>query len=249
MSLLKHWSCHLVLTLTAFIGAESDDEYYLTRWSRCFYSSHDLSDMVFIDDIYFNKQLIVQFNSTVGSFEGFNEYGTSVAEGWNNGPFLITERTYIDTECRFNVKKREKALHDKAVKPKVKLSLVKQSGGSYPAMLICSAYEFYPQHIKVSWLRDGEVMTSEMTSVMELADGDWYYQVHSEMAYIPRSGEKISCMVEHASSTQPIITNWDPSLPDSEKIKIGIGSSVLVLGVITAAAGLIYYKKSMGQWK
>ncbi|XP_051748024.1 DLA class II histocompatibility antigen, DR-1 beta chain-like isoform X2 [Ctenopharyngodon idella] len=215
MSLLKHWSCHLVLTLTAFIGAESDDEYYLTRWSRCFYSSHDLSDMVFIDDIYFNKQLIVQFNSTVGSFEGFNEYGTSVAEGWNNGPFLITERTYIDTECRFNVKKREKALHDKAV----------------------------------SWLRDGEVMTSEMTSVMELADGDWYYQVHSEMAYIPRSGEKISCMVEHASSTQPIITNWDPSLPDSEKIKIGIGSSVLVLGVITAAAGLIYYKKSMGQWK
>jgi len=40
----------------------------------------------------------------------------------------------------------------------------------------------------------------------------------------------------------------DPSLPVSEKIKIGIGVSFLVLGVIIAVAGLIYYKiKLTGQ--
>lgn len=72
--------------------------------------------MVFIDNFYFNKHLIIQFNSTVGSFEGFNEYGISVAESWNNGPILTAEKAFIDNECRFNVKKRETAIHDKAGK-------------------------------------------------------------------------------------------------------------------------------------
>jgi len=103
-----------------------------------------------------------------------------------------------------------------------------------------------------------------------MADGDWYYQIHSELEYTPKSGEKISCVVEHASFHKPMIYDWgkrrylrtvilvkylwtasfntpvyrtDPSLPESEKNKIAIGSSGLVLGIIIAAAGLIYYKK------
>jgi len=39
-------------------------------------------------------------------------------------------------------------------------------------------------------------------------------------------------------------------MPDIERNKIAIGSSGLVLGIIIAAAGLIYYKKkSSGQWR
>jgi len=42
----------------------------------------------------------------------------------------------------------------------------------------------------------------------------------------------------------------DSSLPESERNKIAIGSSGLVLGIIIAAAGLIYYKKkSTGQFR
>jgi len=73
---------------------------------------------------------------------------------------------------------------------------------------MCSAYEFYPKKIKVSWLRDGKLMTSEVTSTMEMADGNWYYQIHSQLEYTPKSGEKISCVVEHASSPQPIVKDW-----------------------------------------
>uniref|UniRef100_A0A8C1V742 MHC class II beta chain N-terminal domain-containing protein n=1 Tax=Cyprinus carpio TaxID=7962 RepID=A0A8C1V742_CYPCA len=51
---------------------------------------------------------------------------------------------------------------------------------------------------------------------------------------------QISCMVEHAS--------FNLSLPESERNKIAIGAFGLVLGIIIAAAGLIYYKKkSTGQ--
>ncbi len=73
---------------------------------------------------------------------------------------------------------------------------------------MCSAYDFYPKKIKVSWLKDGKEVTSDVTSTMELADGDWFYQIHSHLEYTPKSGEKISCVVEHASSTKPIITDW-----------------------------------------
>ncbi|KAK9976855.1 hypothetical protein ABG768_018676 [Culter alburnus] len=246
MSLLKHLSCHLILTLAIFIGADNANEYYAAQWSKCIYSYPDLRDVVAIVNLYFNKYLIIQFNSTVGRFVGFNEYGIRVAEQWNNGTILQEARTYVDSECRANVLSKDPAVRDKAVKPKVKLSLVKPAGGSHPAVLICSAYEFYPPRIKVSWLRDGKQMTTDVTSVMEMADGDWYYQVHSELAYISKSGEKISCMVEHASSAQRIIIDWDPTLPDSEIIKICIGVSAVVLGIYIVAAGLIYYynKKS-----
>ncbi|KAL1269490.1 hypothetical protein QQF64_031779 [Cirrhinus molitorella] len=248
MSLLKLFSCHLIFILSLLICVESGNEYFTTRWARCLYSAHDLSDMVYTDNYYFNKYLFTQFNSTLGRFVGFSEYGMRVAEGWNNSPFLLSERAFVDIECRFHIKMRQSAVQDTAVKPTVMLSLVKQAGGRHPAVLMCSAYEFYPRHIKVSWLRDGKLMTSEVTSTMEMADGDWYYQIHSELEYIPKSGEKISCVVEHASFNKPMMYDWDPSLPESERNKITIGASFLVLGIIIAAVGFIYYKrKSTGR--
>ncbi|XP_018977783.1 H-2 class II histocompatibility antigen, E-S beta chain-like [Cyprinus carpio] len=244
MSLLKLFSFLLIFTVSLFTLAESANEYFTTRWSRCIYSSPDLTDMVFIDSYYFNKYLFTQFNSTLGKNVGFSEYGMRNAEYWNNDTsFLQGQRGDVDAFCKHNAQIWDSAVRSKAVKPKVKLSSVMRAGGRHPAVLMCSAYEFYPQHIKVSWLRDGKVVTSDVTSTMEMADGDWYYQIHSELEYTPKSGEKISCMVEHASFSKPMIYDWDPSLPESERNKIAIGASGLVLGIVLAAAGLIYYKK------
>uniref|UniRef100_A0A8D0CTJ6 Ig-like domain-containing protein n=1 Tax=Sander lucioperca TaxID=283035 RepID=A0A8D0CTJ6_SANLU len=112
-------------------------------------------------------------------------------------------------------------------------------------MLVCSVYNFYPKKIRVSWTRDGQEVTSDVTSTDELADGDWYYQIHSHLEYSP---EKISCMVEHASLRETLITDWDPSMPVSERNKIAIGASGLILGLVLSLAGFIYYKrKARGQ--
>ncbi|KTG44254.1 hypothetical protein cypCar_00034131 [Cyprinus carpio] len=78
--------------------------------------------------------------------------------------------------------------------------------------------------------------------IEEMANGDWYYQIHSHLEYFPKPGEKISCVVEHASSHRPMNYHWDPSLPDSERSKIILGSVGLLMGVFMAAGGLIYYK-------
>lgn len=71
---------------------------------------------------------------------------------------------------------------------------------------MCSVYDFYPERIKVYCLIDGKPVTYDVTSTMEMADGDWYYQIQLE--YAPKSGEKISCVVEHTSFNKPMIYDW-----------------------------------------
>lgn len=78
----------------------------------------------------------------------------------------------------------------------------------HPSMLVCSAYNFYPKQIKLTWLRDGKQTTTDVTSTEELPNGNWLYQIHSYLEYTPTPEEKISCMVEHASLMKPLIYDW-----------------------------------------
>uniref|UniRef100_A0A673HI59 H-2 class II histocompatibility antigen, A-K beta chain-like n=1 Tax=Sinocyclocheilus rhinocerous TaxID=307959 RepID=A0A673HI59_9TELE len=212
----------------------------------CTYISRDLSDVELIISTSFNKAVQMQFNSTLGKYVGFTEIGMKCARLSNNKQILshlsnmvhkclAVSILYLRSSSSFSLISR---MHVMAV---IRLP-VKQNGSSSPAALVCSAYDFYPEQIKVSWLRDGKEMTTDVASIEELANGDWYYQIHSHLEYTPKSGEKISCMVEHGSFNKPMIIDWDASISESDGNKISIGASGLVLD-ITAAAGLMYYKK------
>ncbi|XP_062373508.1 boLa class II histocompatibility antigen, DQB*0101 beta chain-like isoform X2 [Sardina pilchardus] len=126
------------------------------------------------------------------------------------------------------------------VEPEVRLNLVKPSSGGHPAMLMCSAYGFFPKTIYMTWYRDEQEVTSNVVFSEELADGDWYYQMHSHLQFTPKAGEKISCVVEHAGLKNPKELVWDSSMPESERNMIAIGVAALVLGLVIAAAGFIY---------
>ncbi|XP_035392007.1 rano class II histocompatibility antigen, D-1 beta chain-like isoform X2 [Electrophorus electricus] len=236
----KLWTA-LLTELFLLLGTSG---YYYERRSQCLYSSRDLNDMVLIDSYIFNKIEYLQFNSTVGKFVGYNEHGIYYAEKYSNDTALIQGLLAgVDGVCKQSADFCYSHIMDKTVEPRVKVMSVKQASGNHPAMLMCSAYNFYPKAIKVSWSRDGEPVTSDITSTEELADGDWYHQIHSHLEYTPKSGEKISCVVEHASFQKPMVYDWDPSLPESERNKVVIGASGLVLGIVLSAAGFIYYKR------
>ncbi|KAM9475044.1 DLA class II histocompatibility antigen, DR-1 beta chain-like [Clarias gariepinus] len=237
----KVWICVLV---ELFSMLDTIDGYYHERRGRCIYSSRDLSDMVYIDSLIFNKVEYVWFNSTVTKFQGYTQYGIHNAERFNNNTSSLQgERDDVDNFCKRNAQISYITILDKSVEPEVMVKSVKQSDGSHPAMLMCSAYNFYPKLIKMTWLRNGRDVHGGVTSTEEMADGDWYYQVHSHLEYKPESGEEISCVVEHASFKQPMSFKWNPSAHASDKSKIAIGASGLVLGIVLSAAGFIYYKK------
>lgn len=99
-----------------------------------------------------------------------------------------------------------------SVKPKVVVRLLRSEVDLKPAMLMCSVYDYHPKGIKVSWLRDGEVISEGTSSTDELSNGDWHYQIHSYLEYKPRPGENISCVVEHESLTRPLIHTWGENL-------------------------------------
>ncbi|KAL7374744.1 hypothetical protein ABVT39_006390 [Epinephelus coioides] len=212
--------------------------------TSCDFNSTDPKDIEFIQSYYYNKLEYLRFSSSLGKYVGYTELGVKNAERLNNDPSeLARRRGEKERYCVTTVGIDYQAALTKSAEPYVRLHSVTPSGGKHSAMLVCSVFDFYPKKIKVSWLRDGKEVTSDVTSTDELADADWYYQIHSHLEYTPRSGEKISCVVEHASLREPLVTDWDPSMPESERNKIAIGASGLILGLVLSLAGFIYYKR------
>ncbi|MEQ2179031.1 hypothetical protein GOODEAATRI_020370 [Goodea atripinnis] len=177
--------------------------------NRCVFNSTDPKDIRYIYSDFNNKKEIVRFDSSLGKFVGYTELGVKTAEKWNNDPSdLARMRALKEAYCLINVDIDYQFALSKSVEPTVKLYSTTPPAGSHPAMLVCRVYDFFPKLIKVSWLRDGQEVTSDFTTTDEMQNGDWYYQVHSTLEYTPRSGEKISCRVEHASLKEPLITDW-----------------------------------------
>nr|ADZ99151.1 MHC class II antigen [Epinephelus coioides] len=227
-----------------FISLYTADGFRCYSLFRCDFNSTDPKDIEYIYSAYYNKLEITRFSSSLGKFVGYTEFGVKQAEAWNNNPsYLAQARGEKERYCVNHVEAFYPHGLTKSAEPYVRLHSVTPSGGKHSAMLVCSVFDFYPKKIKVSWLRDGKEVTSDVTSTDELADADWYYQIHSHLEYTPRSGEKISCVVEHASLREPLVTDWDPSMPESERNKIAIGASGLILGLVLSLAGFIYYKR------
>ncbi|KAK3540016.1 hypothetical protein QTP70_022816 [Hemibagrus guttatus] len=239
----------LFILQTAVLHTANGDSLAMSAW--CYWSKDDLSDMESIRSQIINKIKYVEFNSTLGKYVGFTETGVRNAEAWNKDTARLQAlKAEVDTVCKPNAGIYYSNILSKTVEPQVEVVQTKQSEGSHLSWLMCSAYSFYPKLIKVTWLRNGKEIKSDVTSTEEMADGDWYYQIHSHLEYKPESGEEISCVVEHASFKKPMSYKWDPSMSEPDKSKIAIGASGLVLGVVLSAAGFIYYrKKCSGQWQ
>uniref|UniRef100_A0A3Q4I885 Ig-like domain-containing protein n=1 Tax=Neolamprologus brichardi TaxID=32507 RepID=A0A3Q4I885_NEOBR len=219
------------------------------RLSRCDFNSTELKDIQFTDSYYYNMIEIISaswrpppLDLLPGWANSLNALNAPLSilkrmKSWSSVPRITDGLSFPAPWHR----------PSQGAPPTVKLHSTMPLSSHHPAMLVCSVYDFFPSKIKVSWHRDGQEVTSDVTSTEEMEDGDWYYQTHCYLEYTPRSGEKISCVVEHASLEKPLITNWDPSsssfMPKTERDKLAIGASGLLLCLILSLAGFIYYRQ------
>ncbi|MEQ2174757.1 hypothetical protein GOODEAATRI_011158 [Goodea atripinnis] len=153
--------------------------HYVT--GRCEFTSTDLKDIEFINSYYYDKLEFLRFDSRVGKYVGYTELGVKNAENFNkDSSLLATMNAQKETVCLNNVG----VFYQNALSKSGEC--LAPPAGSHPAMLVCRVYNFYPKQIKVSWLRDGREVTSDVTTTDEMQNGDWYYQVHSTLEYTPR---------------------------------------------------------------
>uniref|UniRef100_A0A3P8ZRE4 Ig-like domain-containing protein n=1 Tax=Esox lucius TaxID=8010 RepID=A0A3P8ZRE4_ESOLU len=239
MCVLYFLSLHLLF----FCVVHSSDGVFAEHNARCHFRNVD--EIEYTEEIYFNKEVLLWYNGSTGIWKGDTSSKNILASYFNNDPNdHFSRRAIKDVLCLVNAKALYETLKNNTVKPNVRLKSVEHSSNRHSAMLVCSAYDFYPKTIMITWLRNGQKVNSDVTSIEEMSNGDWSYQIHSYLEYTPTAGEIITCMVEHYSLPEPQLHDWDPSMPKSEMNKIVIGISGLLLGLVFIAAGLIYNRKN-----
>uniref|UniRef100_A0A3B4A013 Ig-like domain-containing protein n=1 Tax=Periophthalmus magnuspinnatus TaxID=409849 RepID=A0A3B4A013_9GOBI len=202
----------------------------------CTYTDSEQTTFEYEIRYTYNKNLLMQYNSTQGNWKGFTEFGVDRARMYNVDPEDAKLRK-IDINIF--------VLESMYAAPSLKLSTVKQSSHTEPALLLCSAYNFYPQEIQMTWLLNGQEVTSAVTSTDILYNGNLYYQIHSYLEHRPKPGEEFSCMVEHVTLRDPLLKIWElhPPLPWSERVKIAVGTFFLAVGLTALITGFIKHKK------
>ncbi|XP_056299656.1 DLA class II histocompatibility antigen, DR-1 beta chain-like isoform X2 [Pseudoliparis swirei] len=178
---------------------------------------------------------------TLGNYTGYTKRSKEVADTLNNIPTFIKREEKNLKTCQSHASMVFDLLSN-PVEPSVRLKSADAAGSKHQRMLICSVHGFYPKHIRVTWQKNGNNVTSDVTSTDELSNGNWLYQIHSYLEFTPKTGEKITCMVEHASLTEPKLYEWDPTV-ESQRNKFAVGTAGLLLGLVFLVTGLIYFKK------
>ncbi|XP_076593446.1 H-2 class II histocompatibility antigen, E-S beta chain-like [Chaetodon auriga] len=205
----------------------------------CQFISSD--NIVYLEQVYFNKVLLLQYNSTLGKYTGYTRQTKEIADDLNKNHAFLTQEKKNEEMCKTHLSSMVDDF-SKPAEPSVTVTSAEAVGSKHRSMLVCSVYNFYPKQIRVTWLRNGQEVTSDVTSTDELSNGKWLYQIHSYLEFTPIPGEKISCMVEHASFTQPKLYEWDPTL-GSKMNRIAVGTAGLLLGLVFFGAGVTCYKK------
>lgn len=103
------------------------DVYVFQDIDECEFSKEDLSDMVYTVKLVFNQKLLCSYDSRLGKYVGYDEYGIRNAEHYNNQTWKMKQRKEeLETICRANAR-----LYIKSEKRK----------GKQPQLLSCKKLE------------------------------------------------------------------------------------------------------------
>ncbi|XP_078143458.1 HLA class II histocompatibility antigen, DR beta 4 chain-like [Centroberyx gerrardi] len=202
----------------------------------------NITDVVYLVKNVFNQKLNNIYDSRVGKYVGFGEYGMINAAHYNSQAWKMAARkAEVETLCRYSARYFRRSTLDRKVPPIVKVHLTKPADYGERSMLQCSLLGFFPQEVRVSWLRDGVEVSADVSSTDVLANGDWSFQLHSYLELTPERGQRVSCRVEHSSLREALEVDWDTSALEAKVLKRAVGISSFCIGFATAAGGAVYY--------
>ncbi|KFO37340.1 H-2 class II histocompatibility antigen, A beta chain [Fukomys damarensis] len=192
----------------------------------------------------YNREEFVRFDSDLGEHRAVTELGRPSAKYWNSQKEILDRtRAELDTVCRHNYELDIPVTVQRRVEPRVSISLSKTEALNHHNLLVCSAWDFYPQQIKVQWFRNGQEETSGVVSTPVIRNGDWTFQILVMLEMTPRQGDVYTCRVEHPSLQSPVTVEWRAQSESAQsKMLSGIGG--LVLGLIFLGLGVFIRRRN-----
>lgn len=232
------------LTISAVLLCSSPADGYTIQGMYDCEFDNNTKDMVFFVKNVLNQELNTIYDSRVGKYVGFGEYGRRNADHFNSQAWkMALRRIQVETVCRYNVMYYKKTIIDRKVPPVVRVLQIEPLDYGELSMLECSVWGFFPQEVRVSWLKDGvEVPSDFVSSTDVMSNGDWSFQVHLYLEFIPRRGERVTCRVDHSSLAQGLEVDWDTSPLDAKHIKMAVGIIFFFTGFFVAVGGVAYYR-------
>uniref|UniRef100_A0A3P8P188 Ig-like domain-containing protein n=1 Tax=Astatotilapia calliptera TaxID=8154 RepID=A0A3P8P188_ASTCA len=206
-----------------------EDGYFMFADFCCVMHSRDPKTVEYLIDWYFNKEFTMQYNSTVGKWTGLTPAGLITASQFNEDKFDVEQRkAEKQLTCVNNVDAVFNAVQENI-----------DHTSSHDTILVCSVYDFYPEHILVTWYLNGQEVTEGVTISEVMTNGDCTYQVHSYLECTPIPKDRVTCTVEHVSLKEPKSSYWGEDRQDH----FTGGVCALIFGALTLSLGLIYYRR------
>ncbi|KAJ8245205.1 hypothetical protein GJAV_G00273890 [Gymnothorax javanicus] len=153
MSMLNFFGILILILCISLLGT---DGYFITLQRECRYSSRDLHDLEFIDRYIFDKLELLRYNSTQNKYIGYTSFGVFNANQFNSDGSAEAQHANLDGYCRPNAELIFQSILDKTAEPTIRIKSATHGSRKHSSMLVCSAYDFYPKGIKLTWLRDGK---------------------------------------------------------------------------------------------
>ncbi|KAL8213590.1 UNVERIFIED_CONTAM: hypothetical protein K2H54_067025 [Gekko kuhli] len=257
----------VILSVVCPVAVSPSAAHFLLQWkAECRFANGTRGEVVFLDRDIYDRQEIDHFDSRRGSYEAVTELGKPDVLAWNSQKdWMDNRRAQVDAFCRHNYAVMEtgrmvgraglipdapKSTHptythvEDIFKPTVTISPTKGDPLAHHILLICTAAGYYPQEVRIKWLKNGQEQTAGVGYAEELQNADWTYQYQVMLETLPQRGDIYTCQVEHRSLKEPITVQWEPQTSDSARSKVWTGVVGAVLGLVFVAVGLYLYLKN-----
>ncbi|KAJ8334787.1 hypothetical protein SKAU_G00404260 [Synaphobranchus kaupii] len=149
--------------------------------------------------------------------------------------------------------KQDKNTVMRKVRPRVRVML-KTHPESGAQQVSCLATGFYPRHINMTLLRDGQTVPEERLITGELLpNGDGTYQERKTLSLNAEERPErhnYTCTVTHMSLSNKLNITWEPGpAPDIIfiAVAVSVAVSVIVVLVLAVAAFIKWKRRSEGQ--
>ncbi|XP_068922174.1 RLA class I histocompatibility antigen, alpha chain 11/11-like [Petaurus breviceps papuanus] len=163
------------------------------------------------------------------------EADRSIAEG---------AKAYLEEECVLWLKKyleMGKETLQRADPPSARVTRHAAPHGE--VTLRCRAQDFYPEHISLTWLRDGQEQLQDMEFIETRPAGDGTFQKWTAVDVTPGQEGEYTCRVQHEGLPKPLTLQWETPSPPIGLIVGGIASGLFLLIAVIAGVG-VWRKKS-----